>query len=187
MVGLVLTPEGEDNLRRVFGSNVVSKSVKSATFKTTAKTRTEISKRVRDIYAVKAGLISKSASIRNGSSVREKMLLYTGANISLTEFGPRQRLVRTAKGKRKGVSVRIRKDRGRKLVKSGFSASLKGGKFIGKRKTDTRFPIRGTSTVSVPGMVKSRDVIKLINKFVGEEYPAQFEREMLARLRGYGR
>ena len=155
-------------LSRVFDPSLIDKATNSAIGKTARKTRTFISKNVRQEYTVKAGDIRKSVGTRIRRPSRTSAALdYKGSTISLRRFGARKRQVNG----RPGVSVAVKKGQ-RKVVKGGFSH---GNGPIFKRIGRSRLPIEKLFGPSVPQMVSNLQITDKTNEFIGFEFPKEFD------------
>ncbi len=176
--------EDYERLLRIFDPRVVEKALVVSTQKTALKTRTKISKLVRNIYNVKARDIPKVTPKRIGSDPPEFLLLYAGKRIGLEKFGLTERSVSTRAGRRKAAYVRVKKAGGRKLVKGvrgrrGFGAPVKGGRLIFERETDKKaLPISRLTGPAVAQLVGARSVLPDIEKGVSEEIQDQFDHNL---------
>lgn len=164
---------GLDELRRKFDPKMIDKALQQALQLASTKARTRISAEARKLYNVKAGDISKTVRLQRITGGR--MLLYTARMIGLDKFGARQRMVKTAQGRRRGVSVLVRKTKGRKVVKHGFTANVHGEK-LWKRETDARLPIRRLFGPSVAHMVGNEIVANIALLQVQEDASKEFDR-----------
>ena len=123
---------GYDNvaeLKRVYGINPVADAVSAAIQKTTMKARTMISKEVRKTYNIKARDIAAVVSILPYASGR--VLRWQDGKLPLHYFAPKFGMVKVDvnrggkvhRAKRRRVSVRVRKDRGRQISNGAFWGS----------------------------------------------------------------
>lgn len=129
--------------------------------------RTEISKRTRQTYNIKAGDLKAGTRIyRATRGQAEGKLVIKGAPQRLIKFAGAQRPA--------GVPVRIRKDRGRQIIKSAFIATMPSGYIqVFQRKGKSRLPIESKFTISVSQMAGpiTDEVFKeLIDKEAGPQY-----------------
>lgn len=187
--------ENLESIRKQYDPKIVDRALSTAMTRTAMKARTAVSRLVRQTYNIKARHIRTGVRLirRKRGQAHERVLLYTGTAIPLNRFDPLTKRVLSARGPRVGVTVRIRKDRGRKLVTGGFLADVNGAKvFIrrpGAAKTTTskgryagtgikRQPIDRQFSVSVPGTVAHQSVLNEINKVVAEQAPIEFNRAM---------
>jgi hypothetical protein len=168
-----------DQLRKQFDPEKVDKAFWSALKRTTAKTKTQVSKEIRKIYAIKAGDVNKH--VRSYRAQDSYVIDYSGSPISLRKFGAKTRTVSTARGVRKGVSVKVKKTKRRDLVKSGFQISSQKPSPIFKRTgkpsagDPSREAIAKLFSLSVPQMVNDSVAAKTFD-FIQEEANDQFYR-----------
>lgn len=173
-----------DQLRDRFDPRIVEKAVRSSIRKTALKLRTKLSKRVRERYNVPARVIARHAKLENFFQSRSQpfsILRYVGSKIGLINFGARSRIVRTAKGKRRGVSVQVLKEGGRKVVKSEpafIATGANENRHVFARTGEGRFPIVSLKGPSVAEMVGRDEVIDDANAFMSGELPRIFDNEM---------
>ena len=181
---ILLTFEGKTpaQLRKIYDPDIIQKALITAMNRATMKTRTEVSQKVRSIYDIKAGDISKRVSIRKQQH-RDivRYLLYRGPAEGLEKFKPRGKNIRVGTRRLRGVTVRVRKDRGRKLVKGGFLAAISGTKVF-KRKGLPRLPIRKLVGPSVPHMVGKKLVVVAAQDKFHHEVDIEFDRAMQFHL-----
>lgn len=167
-------------LRNQFDSKTVSKAMNWALDATTRKAATYISKDARETYAIKASDIKKHLTIDRYNRDASRSLLYTGGMIPLEEFKPKTRRVRvnkatSSRGKkfvthRRGVTVRVRKDRGRYLVPGGWYAK----DHVLRKASDPLSPPRIMYGPSIPGMVAHPDTMNEAQELVRRDLPQQF-------------
>lgn len=170
--------ENLPRLRQAFDPARVDKAFNSALRKTAGKARTRVSQEVRKIYNIKARDISQSVKTINRQDFIE--LRWTGKTLGLDKYSPTKRTVRTARGPRKGVAVKVLKKGKRKLVKGGFQVASKnnlifqrtGQKMASNPQKDAIARMFG---LSVPQMVNKKVTNNAI-EFIGDEMNVQFER-----------
>jgi len=114
--------KGFDDALAQVGDKVMLKTVNRTLKQTMMRTRTQLSKDVRQVYNVKAREIAKTVSIKRVSwRPAHYEMIYSGErlgfdkNYSTTTFG-----IMSSHGPRRGARVRIRKDRGRKHLHPAF-------------------------------------------------------------------
>ena len=159
-------------LREKFDPKLINQALGHALQLATTKLRTRVSREIRQLYNVKAGEVSRSATIKRLTDGR--MLIYTGRMIGLDKFSARPKRFRTAAGKRTGVTVQVRKDRGRKVVKSGFVAGK--GAVIFKREGPERLPINRLYGPSLAHMAGNKVIGELATLQVGADAATEFDR-----------
>ena len=170
-------------LKKEFEPKKVEKAYRSALKKTGAKTKTRVSKDVRKTYNIKArdiNNITRLYSVSHGV-----VISWAGKNLSLAKFTPLKRIINIGAGKpfgskRIGVSVRIKKTSGRKLVKKGFQVTKLNNQIFqrtgGKMKSDpTKDAIKKMFGISIPQMVND-NILNDAANFIEQEMPIQFER-----------
>jgi len=161
-----------DKVEAAFSPVVINQALNAALKKSLMKTRTQISLNVRQVYNISAGDIGKIVDLTKLSYTPPSyMLRYAGARISLRKYGARAKIVKTARGLRRGVTVRVRKDRGRKLVQHGFYGA--GGWPVYMREGRSRHKIEKRTGLAIPQMVGTKDQLGLAYKFMGIEVPKQ--------------
>lgn len=183
MTGVALRFELTDfkSIRNKFDPKTVDRALNLALNVASRKARVQISKDVRETYTVKARDLTKAVSIKKITSGRgryARLVLYRGNVLGLDKFSPTKRVIRTDAGKRRGVSIRIRKDRGRKIVRGAFSADVHGVKVF-RRTSEARPPIKRLFGPSVPQMVSNKLVIDQVSRDVNINLAAEFNRQMI--------
>lgn len=205
-----------EELKKRLDPKLVERALKLANSKTAQKTRTWLSKTARKTYNVKAADISRHSKIvRKKGGNSDLMLFYEGKRLSLMYFDPQEKrgqittstkrfkgapvlVSRKAKrkAKRSGVTVRIRKDRGREAVSgllkfggrnknnSAFMARANGNVQIFVRDSQRRLPLTRLTGPSVPQMVGGRDVIKQAFGFIQKEHSKQFNEHIDKLMKG---
>ena len=159
--------EGLDKFKEFLYSDVWYRAQKRTTTEMGRKFRTRVVKDVRKVYNIKAKDLKKSMRTKvekKGDAFVWKLNVKSRL-LSLTHFG--------AKQTKKGVSVLIRKDEGRKTLAKTFIA--KGQVF--QRKGKERLPLIVKKTLSVPQMF-NKETMKEAFEEVGREYPKRFEHNL---------
>lgn len=170
MAAIVIDAKDAPKIARAFQQATVS-----TINKTMRKARVAASKEIRKIYNIKAKDIKKALVITRAN--RNKMYadhIVTGRRLLLSYFAPRQT--------KKGVTIRIKKSSGRKVVKGAFEATMKTGhKGVFKRKGKSRLPIRELTTLDLPTMydIRAEDTF---DKTVSREINKIFDHEFDFRL-----
>lgn len=171
---LKLQIEGFEELKKTYNPNLLEKTMAVSMQKTMFKTRTFVSKSVRERYVVKAGDIKATVKFTRPSRKPIIMqLAWRSKRTQLKDFKALPRTVRTARGKRKGVTVRVRKDRGRKLIRGAFFGP--GGRAAYMRKGSRRHPIEKRTGIGIAQMVRTRYMEDKRDKFFAVEMQKQFK------------
>ena len=172
-------------LRQQFDPKDVEKALRWAVDATSRKAATHISKDIRDTYAIKAGDIKRRLKIERVRRDATRALLYTGRRLPLEQFKPGTKQVRVTatsstgkrfKTKRRGATVRVRKDKGRQLVKGGWYA--KGHILRRADRSDNKSEPRIQFGPSIPGMVAHPETIESAQAMVRRDLPQQFSDRM---------
>jgi len=152
--------------------------------RTMMRTRTEISSIIRKTYVVKAGDIKSTTFLRAVSrKPAEYELSYTGKRLSVRYYKAQKKRVKSKRGWRTGVTVKVRKDRGRKLIRGGFYA---GGWPVYLRKGKGRTPIQKHSSLAIPQMAATKRTVSMAAKFMGKELDRQFTMAMKHSIKTHG-
>jgi len=173
-----------DELKKVLDPSILDRSFNRALQRTSEKTSVQISKKVREIYLVKANRIKSALKITNDDTGgnRAKVLTYTAMRIGLINFGPTAVVKIVGKNarfgrKRVGVKVRIKKGKSPVLVKGAFFAVAANGAGVKifQRERRTRKPLRILKTLSIPQMIQRSDVIATAETTSIEVFPKEME------------
>jgi len=177
-----------DNLeavKRAYDPVVVKKAAFSAVKKLHNKAATQVSRSVRTTYNIKATDLKEGLKkrIRTQQGTPSGFLIYTGKRISLRYFavgGPTPRrsnqpVRNSSRGKRRGVRVRVMKNRGPQVVPRAFWARGQAGSIAGageqqifQRIGASRLPIRKLTGPSVAQMVRGKAGIGELNKLMAQ-------------------
>ena len=172
-------------LRQQFDQKDVNQALIWALDAVTRKAATAISRDLRGTYAVSAAQVKQHLRIQRVERDASRALLYTGKKLPLAQFAPRQKVVRvqatSSRGKpfstkRRGVTLRVRKDAGRKLVKGGWQA--KGHILRREDAADNQSQPRIQYGPSIPGMVAHPSTIDAAQELVRRELPAEFSNRL---------
>lgn len=176
-------------LKKQFDPKDVEKALSWSVNATAKKAATLISKETRNRYDVSAGDIRKRLTIQRIDRGTGRAVLYTGRRLPLAQFKPRDKWVSVSskrrvesgprKGslhRRRGVTVRIRKDRGRLLVQGGWLAK----KHIYRRadKADNKSAPTMRFGPSIPEMVGNPKVMAQAQKMVSNDLPTGFNNRL---------
>jgi len=155
---------------------VIDKAVNSSIRKSLMKTRTQISKNVRKVYNVKAGDIGKVVTLKKvDSNPPTYVLKYFGYRISLRKYAAQSKRIMSTRGWRIGVTVKVRKDRGRKITGAFFGP---GGYPAYVRKGKERIPIEKRTGLAIPQMVQTKNQLDLAYKKFGKEIGIIFPKQL---------
>ena len=162
-------------------SGLRDRAITAAINKTGDKARAEMTRRITSEFAIKARDVRGQIVLRRASAKGAGLVAELEAfgrrggkrSLNVVHFGARQ----TAQG----VTLRIKKSGGRKLIKHAFIANQGRTVFIraGKR----RLPIQPVETIDVPQMFNTKRINGAVLAKIKRELPVELERafNMLAR------
>lgn len=172
-------------LKAQFDPKTVEKALNWAVDATSRKAATHISKDVRQTYAISAGDIKRRLKIERVRRDATRALLYTGRRLPLEQFKPKTKWVavnprrkvksgprKGSQARRRGVTVRVRKDKGRQLVPGGWYA--KDHVLRRADQGDNASQPRMQFGPSIPGMVAYPETISSAQEMVRKDLPQQF-------------
>ncbi len=148
------------------------------------KSRVQTVQEVRKVYNIKSGDMKKAMVITRASNQKQEGLIkIKGTRLPLDRFAARKRVVKTGRGKRVGVTVRVKKSGGRKLVRQGFQGKLRnsGKVTVFKRVGRARLPIRRLTTTS-PAKMFEKEAEKKLFEIFERELPIIFDRQLMFYL-----
>ncbi len=164
--------EGIDKALAALNPQEYKKALSKTVRRMGQRFRTTATKEVRNTYYIKAKKLKekiKTRTVRDGNGTVWKFEVRDNQS-SLINFGARQI--------KKGVSVKVRKDRGRKVIKGAFIVKGAGGNLqVFKRAGKERMPIDAKKTLSVPQMFND-DVLNKATKEVEERYASEFKHNL---------
>jgi len=164
--------EGFEDIRKTLDKDLLKKVTGRTIKRTVNKFKTVTTREVRKTYNVKAKDLKKHIKLKRTSNF-EYLFTAKSERFGLEKFGARQT--------KQGVSVRIRKDRGRKVIKGAFLAKdIKGNIRIFKRRYKERLPLDRFYSISIPQMFNK----EIVNKGF-EEAQKTFEKEFKHNLDYY--
>lgn len=150
--------------------------------------RTGAGREIRAVYNIKLRAVRAASRIvraRRGELSPRAEVSFAGRSINLAEFDPRQRPVKTARGKRFAVTVKVKVQGPRKLVAGGFLGvhGSSGYRGVFKRAGRDRYPIRTLRSVSIPRALEVKAITAAILKLADERYRVNFDAALRNQLR----
>ncbi|WP_456390631.1 phage tail protein [Hydrogenimonas sp.] len=131
--------------------------------------KTTATKEVRKTYSIKANKLKdkiKTRTMTDGNDVAWRFKI-SGNQSSLINFGARKT--------KKGVSVKVRKDRGRRVIRGAFIATGKNGNVhVFQRIGKDRLPIESKKTLSIPQMF-NKEILDKAKREVEANYEKEFK------------
>ena len=163
----IIKLDGLDRLMKQLDPKLVKKAAVRSLNRTAPQAFTAGSKEVRKEYNVKAKDINKAKQIQKANfSNLYAVIKIVGARFKVLSFAARE--------VKKGVTVKIKKSGGRKLIPGAFKASMRYGPGIFKRHGKARGPVQELKTISIPVVFHTKKVMAAIQKTVAERISHNF-------------
>lgn len=174
-----------DMKRTIAEFSLERKKIDTATFRALNraqdKVATEAGREIREVYNVRQKAITSAFRKRRASRASlTARLLVEGVRLGLIEFSARQ----TAQG----VTVRILKAGGRKLVRSAFITASTRGNYRGggsqginqvwRRQGKERYPIFPLRSVSIPQAFSNKAVLAVLEKHATETFNKNLQQQL---------
>ena len=179
---LTFTFDNFDEVKRRFEPRVVQRAVNTTVTRTATRAKTEVSRQIRAIYNIKAGTVNEVVRrrIERRSEETVAVLEYRGNPLPIDRFGTTTRTVRSRGGRRVAVSARVRKDRGRQIVRGAFPLRGRGqGGPTMERAGDGRLPIRRVFRLSVPQMLNEETgIVTRVQDFIESTANRELDRNL---------
>lgn len=166
-------------------AEVADKALARAVNKTADQGKTAMSKEIRAEFNISAAkvkekLFVKKATFKKGRFNIEAELYSRDRSgkrraINLINFGARMT--------KAGLSVKIKKQGGRTIVRQGFIGNI--GRTAFKRTGPGRLPIAPLQTIDIPQMFNTRRINAKVVKLIEAKFPQVFEREVAFALRQF--
>ena len=151
---------------------VTRRAARSAINKTLRKARTASVRKVRQTYAIRTADVNKHIKLTSASfSDPQGILSIRSKRLGLITFSARQ------KPAWPGTTVKIRRDRDRKLVRSAFIQTANRARHVWMRQGKSRYPLRLLRTLSPTQMFKSVGQ-REFEDVATREMPPQYEHEI---------
>ena len=174
--------KGLDKVKRMLDPKLVKKAEPRAINKTGKMARTEQSKDIRKTYNITAQRLNKElekVSGPNRATVSKPRAVIRAKK--LTKRNPGLQHYKATQTK-KGVSYRIRKDKGRQKLPHAFKATMsRGGEGVFVRTGKKRLPIvrkTGPSVVQMMERIGIAPIKRSVNKNFARLFKHEYEREL---------
>ena len=170
--------KGLEKFEKTVNRKIINKAANRTIRRMGTRFRTTAVKEVRKTYNIKAKTLKQKIRARThyDKEGNQSWRFYvSGKPMSLIHFAPRQT--------KKGVSVKIKKQSGRKIIKGAFIAKGKNGNLrVFKRVGKERLPLDTKYTISIPQMF-NEEILDKAKKEVEDNYQQEFERNINYYLR----
>ena len=177
-----------EEVKRAYDPLVVEKAARETIKQLHGLAATQVSKKVREVYNVKARDISKALKkkVVSEGGIPSGYLIYLGRRLSLRYFStstgagaPSRNArpkVKSRAGDRRGARVRIRKTSRASVLKRAFWGRGRAGLADGggewqifQRIGLSRHPIKKLTGPSIAHMVRSNEAVEAINELVRDQ------------------
>lgn len=169
-------------------SDIRERAIARALNRTAEQARTQMVRGITQEFAVKAGEVREQVRLRKAREGSFGLQLTADIEAFGRRRGRRSRNVilfsaratGKLKGKRKGqpggVTVRIKRGQGRKLIPGAFIGNK--GRTVFKRVGPERLPIKAVETIDVPQMFNTRRINSRVVKHIEQTFPTVLRREV---------
>lgn len=158
-------------------ADVAAKASARAINATIAQAKTLMSREIRKEYVLSAAKVNDALRV-NKAFAKDGLFNLEASLESPSKKGRSLNLINfAARQTDKGVSFKIRRDGGRKLIKGAFISTINGGTAVFKRVGKERFPIVPKQSIGVSQMFNQRRINKLVLDAINERFPVIFARE----------
>jgi hypothetical protein len=170
-----------DDLRKDLQSTVLVRTVN----RTIDQAKTDMSREIRKEFNVSAAYVRERLRVRRASfktgrfTVEAQLIGGDGKRRSANV------IAFAAKQGKKGVSVKIKKTGGRKVIEGAFIANK--GRTVFRRVGASRLPIEPVRTIDVPQMFTTRRINSSVIRAIQTKLPVIFEREARYALSRFGK
>lgn len=201
---MAVTLSVKDDLKKIQKqlTETQRKAIPNATRRTINKVATTVRKEanqeIRQKYNLKAGDVNESLKLRRANFKKlSATITATGRPLSLTRYGATVRTVSVtvAKGRYKGtkrkqqaISVKIRKDRGKRIYDGAFTpGGLKvRGRLTGpafRRQEPGRLPLEKIATRGIPSMFAEKRIERANERTARSRWDKVFPQELAFELK----
>lgn len=180
--------------------DVGDKAMVRALNKTIDQGKTQMARQISSEFRVSVGTVKERlkvyrASNRGGVMRFSAMLEATrkgkGRSMNLIAFVTKGK-VSKASAKRNGgtdlagqLQFQIKRGGGKKSIKGAFIGNM--GRTVFIREGKDRLPIKALNTIDIGQMFNTRRVNKVVKQVMLDKFPAHFERELRAVLKGFAK
>ncbi|MDE2255799.1 MAG: phage tail protein [Betaproteobacteria bacterium] len=145
------------------------------------KASVEMRRRITAEYAIKASEVRSQIYVKNANAKQGRLWAEIEAFPRRRGKVSRNVILFSAKQTRLGVTVRIKKSSGRKLIRHAFIANK--GRTVFIREEDTpRLPIKPVETIDVPQMFNAGRINSKVIAKIKRDLPSEVERMMAVAI-----
>lgn len=160
---------------RSLGTKVYQQAAVSAMNRSITKARTAMSREIREEFNLSASVVNQGLRIQR-ANYNQGLVSIEATLESPARYGRAMNVIHfSARQTKAGVSIRIKRVGGRKVIKSAFIANK--GRTVFKRTGDKRLPIEPVQTIAVPQMFNTKRIKDKVIQLAMSDFPAEFERQ----------
>lgn len=172
-----------EELERDVGEKALTRSMN----RVLEQARTQMAKEITKEFAIPSSKVKERLQIRRAWSRKGKTEFVATLYVASKSNKSRSMNVIgfSAKEIRRGVTVKIKKTGGRKLIGHAFIANQ--GRTVFVRKGPKRLPVQPVSTIGVPQMFNTRRINSAVVQMINAKLPEVFAREVKYYLGAFAR
>lgn len=165
-----------DRALQTMRADIAEKAMASTVNKVAAQANTQMVRGITAEFNLPAKKVREKLKVRKARVIRGQLLIEAELSsqgpggrraLNLINFQARQTL--------KGVSVKIRKAGGRKVIPGAFSGNK--GRTVFRRVGKERLPIKALQTIDVPQMFNTKRINTKVVRFIEQKLPEVFLNE----------
>lgn len=164
----------QDMLKIIGKGKVVQKINVRAMNRAITAARAEVSKEVRKKYMVSAKAVKKTLTIKKANfSNTSGKVISKGSPLSLKSF--------SVHASKRGISVKVRKNGKRKVIKSAFYTKSTRSSWTGyviRTEGSHRYPIKPMYSLSIPQMINNDDIKKAMEERATKVFSERLNHEI---------
>lgn len=160
------------------GKKALARATKNSLNKTAVSVRAQISIKAREEITLKASDIKDAVQIERAKGSNPEQMRATvtieDQPIPLEQYGGRPRTVKTNRGPRIGVTVKVKKSGTRAVVGRGFIAAMRYSKGIFVRRADGSREVKRAYGPSIRQLFQAEDFARSIMEYAAKRFESEF-------------
>lgn len=184
-MNLTVKIKGLEEARKLLSLDRLRTVIVRTQNKAMAQGMTATKRKIREIYTIKASRLSEAFKLKNANKENlDTKLTVKGRTAGLQHYAARQKVIMKGKRKYKGVTVQVRKDRPREIVKRGFMPGTFQHQGIYRREGKARIPIErrlGPDVVGMVNIVGKKELERVLIEKTQPVFNHEFQWEMSKR------
>lgn len=156
-------------------TEVAERALAGALTRTAQQAKTAMSREIRSEFTISAAKVNAALRVRGASFKSGVFSMSASLESPAKRFRSLNVINFAARQTARGVTVKIKKTGGRKLLRSAFIGNK--GRTVFVREGKDRLPIKAVQTIDVAQMFNTRRINRKVVQFMGEKFGQIFERE----------